>query len=80
MFEENPLLDECFQFKIPESCFELSFESRDHLKDLKDRKNFSNFPSGVEKAVALSLIDLLFAYLYDIRTTNAEHSSESGLL
>lgn len=76
-FEKNPLLDECLQFEYPETTFDLSFKSRDHLKDLP-RKLFPKYSSDLEKTIALSLIDIIFAYLYDMRTTCGEHSSESG--
>ncbi len=33
---------------------------------------------GEQHRVALALIDLLFAFLYDTRTTQGEHSVESG--
>ncbi|CAG9538500.1 unnamed protein product [Cercopithifilaria johnstoni] len=77
LFEKNPLLDECLQFEYPETMFDLSFKSRDHLKNLR-RKSFPKYSSDLERTIALSLIDILFAYLYDIRTTCGEHSSESG--
>ncbi|EFO25937.1 hypothetical protein LOAG_02546 [Loa loa] len=77
LFEKNSLLEECLQFEYPETTFDLSFKSRDHLKDLP-RKLFPKYSSGIEKAVALSLIDIVFAYLYDMRTTGGEHTSESG--
>ncbi|VDK84566.1 unnamed protein product [Litomosoides sigmodontis] len=77
LFEKNPALDECLQFEYPETVFDLSFKSRDHLKDLPG-KSFPKYSSDLEKAIALSLVDILFAYLYDMRTTCGEHSSESG--
>ncbi|KAL3995389.1 SHQ1 family protein [Acanthocheilonema viteae] len=77
LFEKNPSLDECLQFEYPETMFDLSFKSRDHLKDLP-KKLFPKYSSDLEKSIALSLIDILFAYLYDVRTTCGEHSSESG--
>lgn len=77
LFEKNSLLDDCLQFEYPETMFDLSFKSRDRLKDLP-KKSFPKYSSHLEKTIALSLIDILFAYLYDLRTTCAEHSSESG--
>uniref|UniRef100_A0A915Q558 Protein SHQ1 homolog n=1 Tax=Setaria digitata TaxID=48799 RepID=A0A915Q558_9BILA len=77
LFEKNPLLDECVQFKYPETAFDLSFKSRDHLKNLP-KKLFPKYALDLEKVIALSLVDILFAYLYDMRTTEGEHSSESG--
>ncbi|VDK74113.1 unnamed protein product [Onchocerca ochengi] len=77
LFEKNPLLDECLQFEYTETTFDLSFKSRDHLKDLP-KKIFPKYSSDLEKTIALSLVDILFAYLYDMRTTCGEHSSESG--
>ncbi|MCP9263616.1 Protein shq1-like protein [Dirofilaria immitis] len=68
LFDKNPLLDECLQFEYPETAFDLSFKSRDHLKDFP-RKLFPKYSSDLEKTIALSLIDILFAYLYDMRTT-----------
>lgn len=72
------MLDQCLQFEYPKTMFDLSFKSRDHLKDLP-RKLFPKYSLDLEKTIALSLIDILFAYLYDLRTTCGEHSSESGL-
>uniref|UniRef100_A0A0R3RS52 Protein SHQ1 homolog n=1 Tax=Elaeophora elaphi TaxID=1147741 RepID=A0A0R3RS52_9BILA len=77
LFEKNPLLDDCLQFEYPGTMFDLSYKSRDRLKDLP-RKAFPKYSPDLTKAITLSLIDILFAYLYDIRTTCGEHSSESG--
>lgn len=65
------------EYIIPNQCFELSFESRDRLKDLPKRV-FPNYSFEMQKSIALSMIDILFSYLYDLRTTNAEHTVESG--
>lgn len=78
LFEKNPLLNECLQYQFADTAFDLSFKSRDILKELP-RKRFPIYSLDLEKINALSLIDIVFAYLYDMRTTCGEHSSESGL-
>uniref|UniRef100_A0A914XDS5 Protein SHQ1 homolog n=1 Tax=Plectus sambesii TaxID=2011161 RepID=A0A914XDS5_9BILA len=54
----------------------LSFEDRDRMKDLPKKR--WELSTAQHTTVALSLADLLFAYLYDYRTTECENTVESS--
>lgn len=77
LLEKNEELLQCLKFELPSSAYELSDDNIFHLKELKRHKR----PKLTKKChhdVALGLIDIIFAYLYDLRTTSGEHTVESG--
>ncbi|VDN04838.1 unnamed protein product [Thelazia callipaeda] len=76
LFERNDSLSASMQFEYLDDTFNLSLESRMYLKSFPKKK--FHHPPSVHKIISLSLIDILFAYLYDMRTTEGEHCSESG--
>ncbi|VDK56002.1 unnamed protein product [Anisakis simplex] len=75
--EENEQLEACMQFEFPENCFDVTFQDREHLKELPKRQ-LPKLSEERNKQLALSLLDILFAYLYDLRTNDGEHNCESG--
>ncbi|KHN78421.1 Protein SHQ1 -like protein [Toxocara canis] len=77
LMEKNEQLEECLRFEFSTLSFEISLEDREHLKELPKRK-LPKLSEECTKRVALSLIDILFAYLYDLRINDGEHSVESG--
>jgi protein SHQ1 len=56
---------------------ELTNNERDRLIGLPAKVD-TKFPKELTKSVYFGLIDILYAYLYDHRTTDGEHNSESG--
>lgn len=75
--EENEQLEGCLSFELLRSSFEISSDDREHLKELPRRK-LPKLSDECARQVALSLVDILFAYLYDLRTNDGEHCVESG--
>ncbi|KAL3085832.1 hypothetical protein niasHT_025963 [Heterodera trifolii] len=65
-----------FQHK-DSSNFALSDQDRADLKDLPRRK-LPHFAREAIGQIVRSLVDILFGFLYDFRTTLGEHSVESG--
>ena len=81
----------CSVFRSPLSNFLipifLSDVDDDEVELTKDeRERLINFPAKTDikfekeltQSVYFGLVDILFAYLYDLRTTDGEHNSESG--
>jgi len=62
---------------VPEKHLSLTDLDLIDLKDLKVRQ-LEHFSDNHKKKIALSLVDILFAFLYDLRTTGAEGTCESG--
>ncbi|XP_072016545.1 protein SHQ1 homolog [Amphiura filiformis] len=62
--------------EISDSLVVLSEEERDQMMKLS-KKNYL-LDQKTEASVLLGLIDVLFAYAYDVRTTEGEHSVESA--
>ncbi len=56
---------------------ELNDDERDRLISLPAKLD-TKFPKDLTQSVYFGLIDILYAYLYDHRTTDGEHNSESG--
>ncbi|KAF7493270.1 Protein SHQ1 -like protein [Sarcoptes scabiei] len=56
----------------------LNDEDRQRIIDQLPRKEFPKFNSITRAAIVLSLCDILYAYLYDLRTTDFEHTVESA--
>uniref|UniRef100_A0A915BFB1 Protein SHQ1 homolog n=1 Tax=Parascaris univalens TaxID=6257 RepID=A0A915BFB1_PARUN len=77
LMEENEQLEGCLSFELLRSNFEISSDDREHLKELPRRK-LPKLSDECARQVALSLVDILFAYLYDLRTNDGEHCVESG--
>jgi len=59
--------------------FDLSDDDRYELKDLRPRK-MSKFDDLTTKWISYSLVDVLFAYLFDLRVTDLEHNTCSDQL
>lgn len=51
---------------------------REQLKNIKIRSVLSGIPNEINQQLSYSLIDILGAYLYDLRITNGEQNVESG--
>uniref|UniRef100_A0A915LEA1 Protein SHQ1 homolog n=1 Tax=Meloidogyne javanica TaxID=6303 RepID=A0A915LEA1_MELJA len=73
---------EQYQLDAMEFCFDknrvkLTEEDFTDLKDLRIRK-LDNFSKEINEKIALSLVDIIFGFAYDFRTTLGEHSVESG--
>uniref|UniRef100_A0A0N5AA30 Protein SHQ1 homolog n=1 Tax=Syphacia muris TaxID=451379 RepID=A0A0N5AA30_9BILA len=77
LFEPSDELKECFNYQISPESWDLTDVDRTHLKELY-RKALPKLSKQEHYEVALSLVDILYAYLYDFRTTNGEHTVESG--
>ncbi|MFH4976779.1 hypothetical protein AB6A40_003488 [Gnathostoma spinigerum] len=77
LFETEEGLENCLHYQLPSSSFALSSADREQLKNIPSRK-LPGLTESEDRDVALSLVDILFAYLYDVRTTFGEHSVESG--
>ncbi|XP_074605189.1 protein SHQ1 homolog [Brevipalpus obovatus] len=81
LFDQADLIDAMCDFKadweiVDMSTFSFNEEEVFRLKNLPRREYIL---SRREKfVILLSLVDILFAYAYDVRTTEGEHSCESG--
>ncbi len=77
LFEPDPNLTECLEFTTDfAKNIVITPEDSPKLSELV-RKDASVDP-GDKVSVELGLLDILFAFCYDYRTTFGEHSSESG--
>lgn len=79
MFEEPPQLTEVKKLEMDVSCFVLNDEDRLRLKDLRVVK-LPSFSVDVQQRISYSLVDLLFAFLFDLRINEWETNSLTGLM
>ena len=71
LFESDDGLQQALKFRFdPAVHLKLSDEDYADLKDLK-RRQLENFSSDTTRKIAYSLVDILFAFLYDLRTTGS---------
>ena len=62
---------------LDEEELELTDDERERLIGLPQKLDL-DFEKEVSQSVYFGLVDILFAFLYDLRTTDSEHTSESG--
>ena len=71
LFESDDGLQQALKFHFdPAVHLKLSDEDYADLKDLK-RRQLENFSADKMRKIAYSLVDILFAFLYDLRTTGS---------
>jgi protein SHQ1 len=62
---------------VEEEELELTDDERERLISLPQKLDLA-FDKELSQSVYFGLVDILFAFLYDLRTTDGEHTSESG--
>ena len=65
------------EFELTDTSLQINDLDREQLKDLPIRF-LGNLSSETNYHIALSLIDICFAFAYDLRTNTGEHTVESG--
>lgn len=56
----------------------LTDNDRQRMIDRLPKRDFVRYDTDTKKALMLGVVDLLYAYAYDLRTNEFEHSTESG--
>ncbi|CAK5091127.1 unnamed protein product [Meloidogyne enterolobii] len=77
LFSQEQYQLDAMEFCFDKNCVKLTEEDFTDLKDLRIRK-LENFSKEINEKIALSLVDIIFGFAYDFRTTLGEHSVESG--
>ncbi|KAL7071521.1 hypothetical protein ACQ4LE_009479 [Meloidogyne hapla] len=77
LFSQEQYQNEAMQFYLDKKYLILAEEDCSDLKDLRIRK-LEKFTKEINEKIALSLVDIIFGFAYDFRTTLGEHSVESG--
>ncbi|CAK5099063.1 unnamed protein product [Meloidogyne enterolobii] len=77
LFSQEQYQLDAMEFCFDKNCVKLTEEDFTDLKDLRIRK-LENFSKEINEKIALSLVDIVFGFAYDFRTTLGEHSVESG--
>uniref|UniRef100_A0A914ELW4 Protein SHQ1 homolog n=1 Tax=Acrobeloides nanus TaxID=290746 RepID=A0A914ELW4_9BILA len=77
LFTPDSLQNEAMEFELTDTSLQINDLDREQLKDLPIRF-LGNLSSETNYHIALSLIDICFAFAYDLRTNTGEHTVESG--
>uniref|UniRef100_A0A1I8BS55 Protein SHQ1 homolog n=1 Tax=Meloidogyne hapla TaxID=6305 RepID=A0A1I8BS55_MELHA len=77
LFSQEQYQNEAMEFCLDKKYLILNQEDCSDLKDLRIRK-LEKFTKEINEKIALSLVDIIFGFAYDFRTTLGEHSVESG--
>ncbi|KAI6180947.1 Protein SHQ1-like protein [Aphelenchoides besseyi] len=73
LFDKPPELEEALKLKIDPKHFDLNDNDRLQLKDLRITK-LGKFTAKETKQISYSMIDILFAMVFDLRITDLEHN------
>lgn len=78
LFEPDEQFLASMNFEIDAKTLAFNDLDREQLKNLQIRQLDGFGLKAVQQQISYSLLDLVCAYLYDLRTTDGEHSVESG--